>query len=417
MKEIDSVAAPDDRTVVVHFSRKSPYQLYYASRLLPIPTHLTDAIADSLLERSAWAQRPVGSGPYRLARREPEVETELVAVADHYRGRPGPDRILLSKSPTVEAGVARVLSGEADMWELLASQLISEAEKYPNVRVVRSESFSYTFAAFNFRDPSDPSRPHPLLRERALRRALSMAVDRERNVRTRFGTEGRTGGGPFARINSPADSDLTYIPYDTTAADRLLDSLGWTTRSGDGIRVKNGRRLAFTALVPGASTSRQAIAELMQEQFRQVGVELRIVIGEENVFATRLQSGRFDLLFGGWSTTPLRTSIQGTWGSRGPDPWGAQNLAYYANAEVDSAIARAVRELTPAAAAPHYRRAYQLIIDDAAAIWLYEITEAHALHARFITPPWRAEAWWRTIPLWRVDPAKRLPRDAAPVTP
>jgi len=417
MQEIDSVAAPDDRTVVVHFSRTSPHQLYYASHILPIPTHITDAIADSLLEQSAWAQRPVGSGPYRLARREPGVETELVAVADHYRGRPGPDRILFSKSPTAESGVARVLSGEADMWELLAPQFVPEAEKYPDVRVVRSESFAYTFAAFNFRDPADPSRPHPLLRERALRRALSMAIDRERNVRTRFGAEGRTGAGPFARINSPADSDLTHIPYDTIAANRLLDSLGWTARNRDGIRVKNGRRLEFTALVPQASGGRRAMAELMQEQCRQVGVDLRIVIGDNQVFNARLKSGRFDLLFGGWVTTPLRTSIQGTWGSRGPDPWGAQNQVYYANAEADSAIARAVRELTPAEAAPHYRRAYQLIIDDAAAIWLYEPTEAHAIHARFITPPWRAEAWWRTIPRWRVDPAKRLPRDAAPVSP
>ncbi|MCC7004049.1 MAG: peptide ABC transporter substrate-binding protein [Gemmatimonadaceae bacterium] len=417
MKEIDSVAAPDDRTVVVHFSRKSPYQLYFASHILPIPTHITDAIADSLLERSAWAQRPVGSGPYRLARREPGVETELVAVADHYRGRPGPDRILFSTSPTAESGVARVLSGEADMWELLAPQFVPEAEKYPDVRLIRSESFGYAFAAFNFRDPNDSSRPHPLLRERALRRALTMAIDRERNVRTRFGSEARAGLGPFARINSPADSDLTHIPYDTIAADRVLDSLGWTARNRDGIRVRNGRPLMFTALVPEASGGRRAMAELMQEQFRNVGVDLRIVIGDDKVFGSRLKSGRFDLLFGGWGTTPLRTSIQGTWGSRGPDPWGAQNQAYYANAEADSAIARAVRELTPAEAAPHYRRAYQLIIDDAAAIWLYEVTEAHAVHARLLTPPWRAEAWWRTIPLWRVDPAKRLPRDAAPVTP
>jgi peptide/nickel transport system substrate-binding protein len=345
------------------------------------------------------------------------VETELVAVADHYRGRPGLDRILLSQSPSTESGVARVLSGEAGVWEMLPPQFVPEAEKYADVRLIRSESFGYAFAAFNFRDPNDSSRPHPLLRERALRRALTMAIDRERNVRTRFGSEARAGLGPFARINSPADSDLTQIPYDTVAARRALDSLGWTARNRDGIRVRNGQRLAFTALVPGTSGSRQAMAQLMQEQFRLVGVDLRIVVGDENVVGDRLRTGRFDLFLGGWSTTPLRTSIQGTWGSPGADPWGAQNLAHYANAEADSAIASAVRELTPAKAAPHYRRAYQLIVDDAAAIWLYEITEVHALHTRLLTPPWRAEAWWRTIPFWRVDPAKRLPRDAAPVTP
>ncbi len=417
LKEIDSVAAPDDRTVIVHFSRKSPYQLYYASHILPIPTHITDAIPDSLLSMSAWAQRPVGSGPYRLARREPDVETELVAVTDHYRGRPGPDRILLSKSPTDEAGVARVFSGEADVWDLLSAQLVTEAQKYPDVRLVRSESFSYVFASFNFRDPADTLKPHPLLGERALRRALSLAIDRERNVRSRFGSEARTGGGPFARINSPRDSDLVQIPYDTVAANRLLDSLGWGARSRDGIRMKNGKRLVFTALVPSGSENRRAISELMQEQFRQVGAEMRIALASSSVYGDRIASGQFDILFGAWGTTPLRTSIQGTWGSPGADAWGAQNSSHYANAESDSAIARAVREVTPAKAAPHYRRAYQLIIDDAAAIWLYETNEIHALHTRLITPPWRVEAWWRAIPLWRVDPAKRLPRDAASVVP
>lgn len=415
--EIDSVTAPNDSTVVMHFARKSPYQLYFASHILPIPTHLTDAVADSLLETSDWAQRPVGSGPYRLARREPEVETELLAVVDHYRGRPGPDRILLSLAPSNEAGVARIFAGEADVWELLPAEFETEAAKYPAVRLIRSSSFNYIFASFNFRDPADTLRPHPFLRNAALRRALTMAIDREQNVRAVFGTGARAGNGPFARINSPADSTLVHIPYDTAAANRLLDSLGWSTRDRDGIRSKQGRRLSLTALVPAPSTSRQKMGVFLQEQLRRVGAEMKLAVAEEQEFTRRRTTGHFDVLLQAWATTPLRSSIQGTWGSFGRDPWGSQNDARYSNRDADSAIARAVEAMTPESAAPHYRRAYQLIVDDAAAIWLYEPNEIHAIHARFITPPWRAEAWWRTIPLWRVDPTKRLPRDAAPVTP
>ncbi len=417
LADIDSVTAPDDSTVVMYFARKSPYQLYFASHILPIPTHLTDAIADSLLGTSDWARRPVGSGPYRLARREPQVETELVAVLDHYRGRPGPDRILLSLTPSVEAGVARIFSGEADVWDALPAEFEAEAAKFPMVRLVRSSSFGYAFASFNFRDPADPQRPHPFLRDRALRRALTMAIDREQNVRAVFGTRARAGNGPFAYVNSPADSNLTHIPYDTAAANRLLDSLGWSTRDRDGIRSKQGRRLTLTALVPEPSKSRQKMSVFLQEQLRRVGAEMKIAIADEGDFGQRRAGGRFDLLFHAWGTTPLRSSIQGTWGSFGRDPWGSQNDSRYSNTDADSAIARAIQAVTPEAAAPHYRRAYQLIVDDAAAFWLYEPNEIHAIHARFTTPPWRAEAWWRTIPLWRVDPAKRLPRDAAPVTP
>jgi hypothetical protein len=58
------------------------------------------------------------------------------------------------------------------------------------------------------------------------------------------------------------------------------------------------------------------------------------------------------------------------------------------------------------------------VIDDAAAIWLYEPVQVAGVHRRFLTPAWRSDAWWRTIGEWRLDPAAvRLPRDAAPAAP
>jgi peptide/nickel transport system substrate-binding protein len=63
------------------------------------------------------------------------------------------------------------------------------------------------------------------------------------------------------------------------------------------------------------------------------------------------------------------------------------------------------------------RVAYQTIVDDAAAIWLYEVRNAAAVHRRLNVPRWRSEAWWMTLPDWTVDPAQRLQRDARPAAP
>lgn len=72
--------------------------------------------------------------------------------------------------------------------------------------------------------------------------------------------------------------------------------------------------------------------------------------------------------------------------------------------------------IDPAQRAAHLRRAYQIIVDDAAAIWLYEVRNHAAVHERFNIPSWRSDAWWLTLGDWTVDPDKRLPRDAAPRT-
>ncbi len=417
MAQIDSVTAPDARTVLVHFPAKSGHQLYLASLILPVPTHLTDAIPDSALGRSEWARRPIGSGPYRLNRREPGVETEFVAVTDHYRGRPGPYRILVAQATSADAAVARVLAGEADVYDALPPNRVAEVAAQSHLRVVRSDDWNYAYAAFNYRDPADTARAHPALRERALRRALTMAIDRVGNVRAVFDTLARVGQGPFARINSPADSNLTQLPYDTAAANRLLDSLGWTQRDAQGFRSRAGRRLRLRAIVPELSNARKATSIRMQEQWRRVGVDVEVQLLEQEQFTQRRLNGNFDIVFGAWGTTPLRATITGTWGGRTTPGWGAQNNSRFESAVADSALARAVRATDPVAARAAYRQAYQTIVDEAAAIWLYEPLGMNAVHRRFELPAWRAEAWWRTLPQWRVDPAQALPRDRAPEAP
>ena len=59
------------------------------------------------------------------------------------------------------------------------------------------------------------------------------------------------------------------------------------------------------------------------------------------------------------------------------------------------------------------RKAYDIINADAAAIWLYELRSAAAVHRRIQTPEWRSDAWWMTAGSWSVARDQRLPRDAA----
>jgi peptide/nickel transport system substrate-binding protein len=412
--DIDSVHVIDERTVAVHFNARSSEQMYAASLVFPLPSHLVDTIAPGTLGTSAYAQRPVGSGPYRFVSREPTVRTEVAAVEDHYRGRPGPDRIVLLVSKEPATAIAKLWTEEADVFDALPPPDVAEAAKHPHVRLSRNLGFDYSFLGFNFRDPRDTARAHPLLADGAMRRALAHAVDRVGLVRALFDTLAMPGIGPFARAQATADTTLVPPAHDTARANALLDSLGWRTRGADGIRTRNGKRLVLRALVPAPSPNRVRASVLVQEQLRRVGIDMPIDKLDGQAFGAARDGGRFDLILGGWGTTPSMRGIRGTWGSRSHPGWGRLNSGNYTSPGFDAAIEAGLAAVDAPSARAHFRDAFRVINDDVVAVWLYEVTPVSAVHDRFTVPAWRPEAWWRTLPAWTLDRPRALPRDARP---
>ena len=128
--------------------------------------------------------------------------------------------------------------------------------------------------------------------------------------------------GPFARIQATADTTVPQPSFDTARANALLDSLGWRTRGADGIRMRDGRRLALRVLVPGPSANRVRASVVLQEQLRRVGIDAPLDKVDGQAFGAARDAGSWDLLLGGWGTTPSMRGIRGTWGSRSHPGWG-----------------------------------------------------------------------------------------------
>ena len=414
---IASVSALDSTSAEVRFTRRSPEQFYSAIQIVPLPDHVYGAIPRGGLRASAAARAPVGSGRFKLVRWESGVRLELAAVDDHYRGRPHLDRVLFSVAPEVATGLARLKAGDTDVWDPLPPAEIADVAGQPHLRIVSAPGFDYAFMAFNFRDPKDLSRPHPLFAEPGVRRAITLAVDRSTIVKAIFDTLALSGLGPFVRAQAAADTTLAQIPFDPTAANALLDSLGWRDRNADGVRRRGGRSLAFSVIVPSTSRTRERAAVLIQEQLRAVGVAMTIDKMDFAVFLSSQTAGKFDALLGGTRTTPSPSGLRGSWASAAIQGGGSQNPWHYESAAFDAAVEAGLGAMDPVESKAHLRRAYQQIIDDAAAVWLYELRNVSAVHRRFVLPAWRPDAWWLTLGEWSVDPAQRLPRDAAPATP
>lgn len=418
LANIDSVSVRDSATAVFWYRRRYPEQFFdAATQLYILPAHLLSGLAPEAIRSSAYARRPVGSGPFRLVRWVRGERIELAADTTYHRGRPLLDRVIWSIAPDPTTAVTRLFTGEADFIEQLPQADLGRVAARPDLRVVRYPSLTYGFLLFNLRAPGSRTRPHPLFGSRALRRALTMAVDRPTLVRSVLDSLGLPLLGPFTRAQAPADTNVAQIAYDPAAARRTLDSLGWRDANGDGVRERGGAPLQFTVLVPSTSAIRRGMAVVLQSMLRQVGARVELAEVEPGRFLERQRTRRFDAVMMGWVVDPSPGTIRQLWSTAASRSAGGSNSGGYESREFDLLVDSAVMARSAAGARVFYRRAYATINADAPAIWLFELVNYAGVQRRLRTPGLERYPWWSSIPRWAVAPGQRTARDSLGAAP
>jgi peptide/nickel transport system substrate-binding protein len=411
LADVDSVSTPDSLTAVVWYAKRSPEQFYnVAYTIAVLPAHL---LRDSDLSRLAehpFARNPVGSGPFRFSRWEARSLIEVIADTAYHLGRPRLDRVIWMLHPDPNSAMENVLAGSSDVFENLTTDGLTRLARDSAVKARPYTNLNYGYLGFNLRDPKNPNRPHALLAEAGLRRAIAMALNRSLLVANVYDSTAIVGAGPFSRMYPTADTTISGVAFDSAGADRLLDSLGWKDGNGDGVREKGGRPLRFGVFFPTSSTPRRRFAELIQAQLKSHGIQVDVDAAEISVFQPRLFAGQFDAILNNWGLDPSPSGVRDQWGTA-PVKNRGRNLQLYSNRAVDAALDSAATEWDLARSRALYRRAYQLITDDVAAIWLYENRPYMAIHGRVQPDLSAPEAWWRNLRRWSIPASKRLPRD------
>ena len=407
---IDSVSVKDSLTAVAWFKKHTPEQFYdLVYQVVIVPEHILGNTPAAQLKSADVARRGIGSGRFRLAAWQPGQRIELIADTANYRGRAKLDRVVYAVSPDFNAAAARFFSGEADMFEQLRPEQIAKVQGDSQRRLVRYPSFQYAYLAFNLVDPKQTSQPHPIFADRAVRRALTMAVDRRAMLTNVFGTLASPLYGPFPSTVAVADTGLPQIPYDTAKARALLDSAGWTV-GADGVRTKGGRRLEFGISTPNSSATRHQYAVLLQAAFRRVGASARLDETDFAAYAAKQGTHGFDTEIAVYVTDPSPSGFKQSWTSAGIAKDGS-NFPSYSNPVVDALLDSAAAAFDPARTRSHARRAFEIIIDDAPGIWLYQPPTVAGLHKRIRTATMRPDGYWSHMADWWIPAGERTARD------
>ena len=278
----------------------------------------------------------VGCGPYRL---ESWLKNRRIVLRrnENYFGIP------LGAAPSVSRRTFEVIqlastrfmalsAGKIDMLNLTPDQWVRNGEapvfKSGAFRKFRYPAMAYSYIGYNQKSP--------LFRDKRVRRALTMLVDRKRIIRDILHGLAMEIKGPFPPDSKFGDPELHPLPYDPEQAKKLLAEAGWRDADGDGILEKDGRKFSFTMLQIANHPTQTRMFPLIKESLGAAGIEMKIQTLEWSVYLERLETRNYDACSLGWTTNFDPDPYQ-VWHSQGIAPPGSNHIGY-ANMELDGLI-------------------------------------------------------------------------------
>lgn len=401
LRQIVSVTAEGRNRVVFRFAQPYAEQLYDATfHVAPLPAHLLDSIPAGELSRSAFVRHPIGSGPYRWVRNVPGQLVELAAVPDFFLGKPKLDRLILRTAADPGARLNLLLSGGADAMDIIPPppDNIRRVAADTALRLIAVPSSTVGYLLFNQRDPGNRARPHPILADIRVRRAITLALNRRELVQAVFGPHAVVPYGPVSQLLWIRQGAPEPEGQNVTEARRLLAATGWGDSDGDGTLDRRGKPLRLLLTLPNTSGIRRQMALLVQEQLRRIGIQIDVQQLEFPIWNERRAAGDFDVDFSGVSQDASPSGLTQAWTCT-----GGSNVAGYCDRGVDSLIAEAM--LGRGDPAESWIEALRQIEEGAPAVFLYAPTFMYAVNRRYRGVTISPQSPWITLRKWSVSSA------------
>jgi peptide/nickel transport system substrate-binding protein len=228
-----------------------------------------------------------------------------------------------------------------------------------------------------------------------VRRAITLALDRQLLVRAVFGSYGEVPYGPVSPILWIRHHAPKANRQNVADARRLLSAAGWRDTDGDGILDRGSRSLTLGLSLPNTSAIRRQMSLLVQEQLRQLGIKLEIQQLEFPLWAERRTGGKFDVDFGATSQDPSPSGLTQAWSCK-----GGTNVAKYCSPRTDSLLEQAVLGHGGTDPAEAWVAVLRQIEADAPATFLYAPSYVYAVKRRFRNVAISPASSWQLLRLW-----------------
>jgi len=307
----------------------------------------------------------IGTGPYQLVSSDGKVK--LKAFKDYYRKTPQITDLEIQRFEESRAAWAALMRKDIDAVHEMSENQIAPGQKeiraYPFVRPY------YYQLLFNVRNP--------ILKNPAVRQALSYGIDRQVVVEHALGGQGIVAEGPIWPFHWAYSTAQKVYTHNSDSATLRLDSAGFKIKKA----AQPGQmpsRLRIRCLIIGNQAQYERIAQILQKQLYEIGVDLAVEAEPTPVVMARLQKGDFDTVL------VIRTSGRSL-------AWTYLSFHSSQSPGGYSAADKVLENLRRTTAEPSIRAGVsdlqQILHDDPPAIFLAWPKVARVVNTRFNVPP------------------------------
>jgi len=351
---VERAEARDRLTVVVRMKRPDAGLLF----------NMSDGLF-GVVPRGAggdFGLHPVGSGPFRFVSQvqDKEVvlerfagcwskgsladpthrgETAMDGAPSSLAGAPGASRIERVRFEVVPDTITSALElekGSADAASnVLTPDMVYALRDAPGLETTSGPGSNVWYLNFNVADPA--------LRDKRVRQAVALAMDREAIVAALWRGHARLADTllPAGEWAAATDAEIVHYPHDPARAEELLEEAGYPAGPG-------GVRLRLTLKISLDETTR-LLAAVLQQQLRAAGIEMKIRSAEFGTFYADVTHGAFQMYILKWIGSNEDPDIYRYMVSSGSFPPKGANRGHYVNAQVDALLVKAAAESGPEA--------------------------------------------------------------------
>ena len=361
--KITSIEVMDEHTI--RFVLSEPFA--------PFLTHMTQGIIPQPKagepERDLDAH-PIGTGPFKFDRTEPNVAVHLLAHDTYFEGRATLDGIVLRILPDAMVRLFELQKGNIDLIQNdLPPDLLTQLRSDDQFTVIQAPGTNFTYLGLNCQDE--------ILKHVEVRQALAYAIDRQAVIRHVLNGLGTLADGILPAGHWAHEANVPRYGYDPDRAAQLLDQAGFPDPDGDGPQP----RFQLTYKTSQQEEGRR-IAEVLQEQLRQVGIAVEIRSFEWGTFFGDIRAGNFQLYALTWVGVTEPDIFHYVFHSQSVPPAGA-NRGHYVNAQLDALLDAGRRSMSPEARRASYSQAQILIATELPYVPLWHRTNVAVLRSTF----------------------------------
>jgi peptide/nickel transport system substrate-binding protein len=431
--EIGNVTATDDYTVVVEFLGASCTNLLRAASLTPVPSHVLTPDVTAIDDDPFNLNPTVTSGPFVFGELRPSEQVSLLAnpdYADAELGYVSPTGFIYKQVPDQTVVIEQFLAGETNVIDNPAvnrrADLRAAADAGEKQIYTFSTGAAWDYMAFNLADPNNPQNGedadgnpipqgnHPLFGDVRVRQGIARAIDKQALIDAAVFGEGEAVLSFLVSSSWAHNPDMQDIPFDTAAAEALLDEAGFidddndpaTPRIAQGaLYAPDGTPLRFTLFSNQGNTRREAVGTLIQDQLAQIGVQVDFQTIDFNTQLDIMSSQTFDAFILGWRAgfpDEPATTVAQIWSPSGDVVGAGSNTTSYYNAEFNELAlqARNMEGCAPADRAAIYHQMEEIWQNDLPYVPLFTINGFYGADASI--SPWTPYGGGNNL-YWNVD--------------